>query len=206
MKNDQKFKVAKLPNEDIELVVDTFCDAFSEYPVMKYVLGNTSNYEAKYRKLIHFFVLNRVLKNEYMFGINDQGELKAVATVSVPYKIIEVPELELAREKIWQELGNEARSRYEQFGTICSQFDVESPHIHLNMIGVRKNAQGLGLGRLLLEHVHNLSSELEESKGVTLSTEVPENVDFYKYFGYEIIGQAEVGNAFTTWNFFRPNS
>lgn len=204
--NDSKNRVVQIPGKDIEQVVDIFCDAFFEYPVMKYVLGDTTDYDSKYRKLIHFFVLNRVLRNEYMFGVFEQEDLKAVATVSIPFKSVDVPEIELAKKQIWQELGEEARGRYEQFGTICSQFDVAEPHIHLNMIGVKKEAQGLGLGKLLLNHVHQFSKELEESRGVTLSTEVSKNVAFYQRFGYEIIGQAEVGNTFTTWNFYRPNS
>ncbi len=206
MTNNPKYRVVQIPEKDIDLVVDTFCDAFSEYPVMKYVLGDTDNYDAKYRKLIHFFVLNRVLKKEYMFGVFDQGDIKAVATVSLPFKYVDVPELEIARKQIWQELGEEARTRYEQFGTVCSQFDIDEPHIHLNMLGVKKEAQGLGQGRILLEYVHHFSTQIDESQGVTLSTEMAKNVPFYEYFGYKLLGKASVDSVFTTWNFYRPNN
>ncbi len=206
MKSNPKYQVIQLPEKDIEQVVDVFCDAFSEYPVMKYVLGDTTDYDSKYRKLIHFFVLNRVLKKEFMFGIIDEDHLKAVATVSIPFKPVQAPELESVRQQIWQELGNKARVRYEQFGTVCSQFDIDEPHIHLNMLGVKKEAQGLGLGRILLEYVHDFSKKVNESQGVTLSTEMAKNVPFYEYFGYKLLGKAPVDSVFTTWNFYRPNS
>ncbi|MEQ9264443.1 MAG: GNAT family N-acetyltransferase, partial [Balneolaceae bacterium] len=162
-------------------------------------------YESKYRKLIHFFVQNRFLKNEYVIGIGAPGRMQGVTLISIPYKSYTSSELDALKVKVWDELGDEAKSRYELFGSTCSQFDVDTPQLHLNMIGVRKECQSKGIGKLLLNHAHQLTFEDEEATGISLSTEVPQNVSLYEYFGYEITGSADVGGAFTTWNFFRPN-
>ncbi len=46
-----------------------------------------------------------------------------------------------------------------------------------------------------------LSRSRPESAGVTLTTEVPENLPFYERLGYRILGSATVGDV-TTWFFF----
>jgi hypothetical protein len=38
---------------------------------------------------------------------------------------------------------------------------------------------------------------------VSLSTETPENLPLYEYFGYRLLGHAEVGDGLDTWAFFR---
>jgi GNAT superfamily N-acetyltransferase len=73
------------------------------------------------------------------------------------------------------------------------------------MIGVRGRAQGEGLGRLLIEHVHSLSHEDSESEGVTLTTEDSANVSLYEHLGYEVVGKVVVAPELTTWGFFRPD-
>lgn len=198
-------EVRRIEKEEIEEVVDILCESFSEYPVMKFVLGETDDYEAKYRKLIHFFVQNRFLKNEYVFGVGAPGSMQGVTLISIPYKATTSEELDTLKAKVWDELGDEAKSRYELFGSTCSKFDVDTPQLHLNMIGVRKEHQSKGIGKLLLNHAHQLTLEDGEATGISLSTEVPQNVSLYEHFGYEITGSADVGGAFTTWNFFRPN-
>ena len=72
------------------------------------------------------------------------------------------------------------------------------------MIGVRRALAGTGLGRGLLEAVHQVAAEARESKGVSLSTEVPRNVELYRHFGYQLIGQATVAEGVETWGMFRP--
>jgi len=71
------------------------------------------------------------------------------------------------------------------------------------MIGVRPRARGKGRSRTLLEGVHRLSRTDPESAGVTLTTEVPENVPLYRHFGYQVVGHATVAPDLETWGFFR---
>ena len=62
---------------------------------------------------------------------------------------------------------------------------------------------GQGLARALLETVHRMSDDDEGSAGVSLTTEVPENLPFYQHFGYRIMGQATVAGAYDSWTFYR---
>ena len=199
--------VLRLGEEDVPEVTRVLCEAFYDYPVMRYVLGgHADDYEGRLSTLIHFFVMARVLRNEKLLGTMDGEGLAATALVSYPGRRKAPAELLALRDEEWDELGPESRSRYEAFGTACAPFEVEVPHIHLNMIGVSQASQGSGLGRRLMDHVHLMSHEDVSSQGVTLTTEDPANVPLYEHFGYKLVGHARLSPAMGTWGFFRPDS
>ncbi|MDP2481649.1 MAG: GNAT family N-acetyltransferase [Candidatus Palauibacterales bacterium] len=198
-------RVRVLGREEMPAVVSVLCESFFDYPVMRWVLGPEDGFEARLETLVTFFVIARVLRDEFLLGVTASGGLAAAALVSHPGRGRSPPELSVIRERTWAELGAEARLRYESFGAAVAEFNVESEHMHLNMIGVRSSAQGQGLGRSVLEAVHDLSASDTESTGVTLSTEVESNVSLYEHFGYEVVGSATIDSAFTTWVMYRSD-
>ena len=198
--------VFRLSGNDVAEVVDVLCEAFFDYPVMRFVLdADAVDYEQRLKILVHFFVEARVLRGEVLLGIGHRRSFDGAALVSRPSGPPSPPELSDLRERVWAELGSSARARYDSFSAACAPFEVETPHIHLNMIGVRRAAKGKGLGRRLIEHVHLMSREDSGSEGVTLTTEDEANVPLYQHFGYEIVGHATVGWGLKTWGFFRPD-
>lgn len=201
--NKNNAETSLLNKEDVSDIVDVICDSFKNYPVMRYVLNSETNYEKRLKVLINFFVMARIYREEVILGIRDRTTLTGVALTSNPDISLNIPELNELREKVWLELGEDPRSRYQKFGDTCAQFTVDEPHIHLNMIGVRTEAQGKGLAGKLMEQVHLLSKSDPNSKGITLTTEDPEKVSFYQYMGYKIIGEAMVTPQLKTWSFFR---
>lgn len=198
--------VLRLDPTAVPHVVDVLHESFHDYPVMRFVVGpDTPHYDERLRTLIHFFVMARVFRGETMLGVPDGEELRGVALVSRPGGPPPPPEFHELRTEVWAELGSDAEARYGAFGEACEPFQVDAPHIHLNMIGVRRSAQGTGVGRDLLEAVHDLSVADPESEGVSLTTEDPKNVTLYQRFGYDVIGKAVVGPELTTWGFYRPD-
>lgn len=197
-------EVRLLRPDDEADVVDVMCEAFRDYPVMRYVVGPVDDYERKLNTLVTMFVHARVLRGEWMFGIASGRGLEAAATISRPYRE-SPPEVDEARARAWSVLGDDARERYETFSRANRPFEVEQPHLYVSLIGVRERSRGLGLAGRLLDATHALSAEDEESEGVTLTTEVERNISFYQHFGYEVVGQARVADAFTTWGFYRAD-
>lgn len=193
-----------LDASDVPEVVDVLCESFFDYPVMRYVVGPAEDYSERLYTLVHFFVMARVFRGETMLAIGDRGDLDGVALASLPGRSEVPPELRELRDEVWERLGDSARSRYEAFGAATGHFEVDAPHIHLNMIAVRIPRQGAGFGRMLLEGVHRLSLEDSTSSGVTLTTENPANVTLYEHFGYEVVGHAHVASELESWGFFRP--
>jgi GNAT superfamily N-acetyltransferase len=198
--------VSRLSEAQVSHAVDVLCDAFHDYPVMRYVIGPAGDdYDRRLHTLIIFFVMARVWRDEPILGISNGSALVATAILTRPGKQQPPAELAQLRKTVWRELGDAARSRYEAFGEATRKFDISQPHYHLNMIGVRRSHHGKGLSRQLLDAVHAMSRNDPVSHGVTLTTEDFRNVSIYEHFGYEGVGHVRIDAKLETWGFFRPN-
>jgi GNAT superfamily N-acetyltransferase len=199
--------VAALSAAQADAAVTVLCEAFHDYPVMRHVLGPGRDYDRRLRTLIAFFVSARVLRAEPVLGIADNtGAMTAVALVTLPGERASPEQLAVRREAVWEELGAAERARYDAFGIASHRFTIDTPHYHLNMIGVRRSHAGRGLARQLLDAVHNLSQTDSFSCGATLSTESPRNLALYEHFGYRLLGHARVADDLQTWGFFRADT
>jgi GNAT superfamily N-acetyltransferase len=203
---DDPGRIARLEVADASLAADVLYEAFRDYPAMRYMLEPVlGDYDASLRRLIHFFVMARFHRDEPVLAIMDGPRALAATIVTLPPERESPAAVAAMREAVWTELGPAARTRYGEYGEACLQFELDRPTVHLNMIGVREAARGMGLGRLLIERVHELSRANPESVGVTLTTELAENVPLYEHLGYRIIGHVEFGDGVETWGFFRPD-
>jgi GNAT superfamily N-acetyltransferase len=185
-------------------VTEVLCEAFAEYPVMRYVLGRPADYGDRIRTLIGFFVTCRVFREDAILGSYTGDELRAVALCSLPDRTAP-PELEPIREGIWGRLGAEARARYDDCVRAWAQIPDVAPNVHVNMLGVPARYQGQGLARALMDRVHAMSRERTDSEGVTLTTESEANVALYLHLGYRVVGEATIAPGVRTWGFFRPD-
>jgi len=189
----------------VEAVTELLCDAFADYPVMRFLLGSTGDYRARLHTLIGLFVANRAVSGDPFFGFTDGTELGGVALCTPPDPPAASPALEEIQERAWATLGVEARERYAACVHAWGEVGIAEPNVHLNMIGVLPRYRGRGVARPLLERVQALSRTLPESHGVTLTTEDPRNVALYRYFGYEIVDRRRIAPELETWGFFRPD-
>ena len=191
--------------DDVPAILDVFCDAFQDYPVMRYVLGSGGNSQARLRQLIGYFVLRRVRLGGPMFGARAaDGTLAGVATMTVPVEPVAPPDLLAARDRAFEALGQDCRARYDAYANTAKFFGNMGPHHHLNMLGVRQAHHGRGVGRVLLNAVADLAGPDPNSSGVSLTTETADNVKLYEHCGYHVVGEARVGDSFPTWGLFRP--
>ena len=190
--------------DDVEGALDVLCDAFHDYPVMRFVLGTEREYEQRLRTLIRMFTLARVLRQEPLLGVRIDGVLRGVALVSNPAGPPAPAAFTELRERVWDELGAEARERYEVLTSAWSRFTVEGPQLHLNMLAVERPFQGQGISSALLHAVHAMAERIPDSIGVTLSTEARVNLRIYERFGYRIIGHAVITPRLESWGMLRP--
>jgi GNAT superfamily N-acetyltransferase len=187
-------------------VVGVLCEAFHDYPVMRWVLGKDGDYEGRLRTLVGFFVQARVLRSEPILMEPESGRASAAALVSFPGRVTSPASMDDLRDAVWRELGPGPRGRYAAFGEACLPLSAPVPQVHLNMVGVSAAARGTGAARRLIERVHALSAAEEWSQGVGLTTEDPANVPLYQHLGYTIVGHARVSSHLETWAFFRPDA
>lgn len=189
---------------DTPAILDVFCDAFADYPVMRYVLGRDGHSPSRLRQLIGYFVLRRVRLGGPMFGARTaDGTLAGVATMTVPVESVAPPDLLAARDRVFDALGQDCRARHDAYARAATLFGSIGPHHHLNMLGVRHAWHGQGVGRLLLNAVSELADADPRSSGVSLTTETRENVTLYEHCGYEVVGEGRVAESFQTWGLFR---
>ena len=185
-------------------VARVFCDAFRDYPVMRFIVGpGHADYDARLARLIELFVQRRVRQGAPVLGIEDAGQLVGAATMTPPDEPAFLDEVLTLADNVWRDLGEDARARHAAYVDVTRPFATPARHHHLNMIGVRRSHAGLGFARPLLEAVEEIARQDPSSAGVSLTTEVPRNLTLYQYFGYEIVAHARVTADFETWGLFR---
>jgi GNAT superfamily N-acetyltransferase len=203
--------VESLSPESLGDAVDVLAEAFFDYPVMRYVIGDVGDdYPGKLRRLVEFFTTARFVRGDLVLAVRAKERIVAVANINLPRSgmvepaISEDP-LEAHRVKVWDELGAGSRSRYERYGDVAARSPFPKPSFHLGMIGVRRAAVGHGHAGRLLERLHRLSADHPESRGVSLATEIRRNVALYEHFGYRVVSRSPV-EGFETWGLFRSRS
>jgi len=201
-------KLVRLPEDRCEEAVDVFADAFRDYPVMRYIVGDVgARYDAYLRSLVGLFTESRFLRGYPVLGLeSDDGRLVAAANINPPQAVPAPPELGRRREALRALLGEAAIARAEGFAAACQALEPPGLHFHLGMIGVIHAEQGRGHARPLLEAVHEMSLADPESGGVSLTTELPANLTLYEHFGYRVLGRGETADGgVVTWTLFRPD-
>jgi ribosomal protein S18 acetylase RimI-like enzyme len=78
----------------------------------------------------------------------------------------------------------------------------EEPHAFVSMLGVHPDSQRSGAGRALLGQV--LAEADEREVPVYLDTANPDNLPYYRSFGFELTGQGDLPRGATIWYLLRP--
>ena len=99
-----------------------------------------------------------------------------------------------ALEKIFRDLAAP-----EHFGDLLLTFErmgqwhPEEPHWYLPLIGVEPNAQAKGIGGALMRHAVGRCDE--QGALAYLESTNPRNISLYERYGFEIMGEIQVGSC-----------
>jgi len=198
--------VVRLPAERAGEAVAVLAEAFHDYPVMRYFLGDLGDrYDLYLSRMVAIFVSSRFLRGDPVFAIEESGRAVAIATTTSPGDGTSPPEVQEARDALWREIDPGAKARSEALVEIWQRTALKVPQYHVNMLGVLRSHAGRGLGGRLFREVHELSRLDPGSTGVSLTTDDPKNVPFYQHCGYEIVAHDRVTDDFETWGFFRKD-
>ena len=97
---------------------------------------------------------------------------------------------------------DEAIPQVIRWFTRWSHLDPDEPHVHLGPIGVAPGSQGKGIGAALMRrYVEHLD---QEDIAGYLETDRPENVAFYKKFGFVVQRNEELIGT-PVWYMWRPS-
>lgn len=182
-------------NDVVEVLVESFWD----YPVMKFVLRDSSaEYPRHLRAVVGYYTDLRFARGGPVLGTRADGELAAVTLIDVPGGSLSSETKATLGAELRRVIGDSAWNRLETFEAASKKLEPTYPHHFVGMIGVRPEHQGKGLSTLLMDEVTRMSKADPESVAVCLSTEAPSNLPFYAKLGFEITGETSV-DTLHTW-------
>ena len=143
--------------------------------------GEVAKSEAFFRLALN------VMRGPMLVATGDSGVLGAIHWVDSPgCRYSRLEKLRMMPAMI-RGLGLPSALRLASWLSHWSRQDPAEPHSHLGPIGVSPDAQGRGVGQRLMERY---CAQLDRVGGVGyLETDRPENVPFYRRFGFETTEQ-----------------
>lgn len=175
----------------------TLADAFLDDPLMTWALPRSRGRERRLRRFFGGL--------QYMFaemGVCDQtGDGRAVALWARP----DQPYPSLRRQlgalpRVVSALGRRTPAMGSAQRTLAGA-EPEQPIWHLLSIGVRRDAQGQGLGSALLEHRLRIADRAGISSYLESSNEA--NVGFYERRGFEVRTEIALAPGIRVWGMLR---
>jgi GNAT superfamily N-acetyltransferase len=116
-----------------------------------------------------------------------------------PYCLPVPEEIPIAAATLLKPLGEAIPRVVTWFAKWC-RLDPDEPHVHLGPIGVAPEAQGRGVGTALMNrYIEYLE---QEHRHGYLETDRPENVEFYRKFGF-VVQREEQLIGTSTWYMWR---
>lgn len=188
-------------------VVSVLCDAFADYPVMRYVLGegNAADLDKEdldnedLAKLVGFYTDKRLVHGWPVWGVEVEGTLEAAALVTPPTASGGSSITAQLESVLLYEIGQAQYDRMLAFEQASDLGEPAEPHHFVGMLGVRRRSQGKGYARLLIAEVKQAAVR-EGLHGVWLTTEDRANLPFYEHLGFEVVRHTEVASAqLETW-------
>jgi len=83
-----------------------------------------------------------------------------------------------------------------------TQLRPNESHYYLICIGVAPESIGIGIGKKMLNTLHEIVDSDSSSIGIALDTENPNNIALYEHFGYTLTGTVKL-DEITIYSLFR---
>src|ERR1043166_129556 len=116
-----------------------------------------------------------------------------------PHCLPSPQEIPIVVATVLKPLG-EAIPKVVKWFTRWCHLDPDEPHVHLGPIGVSPDLQGRGTGSACMNHY--IDHLRQEKAARALETDRPENVEFYKKFGFVLRREEELIDT-ATWYMWR---
>lgn len=190
--------IEKFTADRLDECVSLLADAFVTNPLHLSAFGAGRTDQ---NRLFFRIGLRRMFVGEAFMALEGDAVRGYVHFNPWPDCLPEPEEIPLVMATMLQPLGAAIPQVIRWFSRWC-HLDPDEPHVHLGPIGVARAAQGKGVGTALMKcYIEYL--ERERIAGY-LETDRPENVEFYKKFGFVLRRQEELIGT-PTWYMWRPS-
>ena len=178
--------ITSLKPEQEEEAVRLLARAFVTNPLHVAVLGAD-----QLRANVSFFRIGlSVMKGIKLAAVDGSQLLGVVHFVESPGCRLSGADRLRIFPTLLHEMGMRSTLKLVDWLSCWAKRDPAERHVHLGPIGVTPEAQGRGIGRLLMEEY---CAQLDRTGAAGyLETDRPENVEFYEKFGFEVTGTASI--------------
>lgn len=209
--------MAKISLEDIEVVRlnekfsrqarSLLYHSYSDEPTFKYLLdAQKPGYKQRIRATIREMIKLSFDRGEFIFGVmhKEQQRLLGVAFFTDLELKIDISKQFLWRLKLTLTAGLDSTRRFIQYYQDVQNSLPEKNHRMVSLIGIHPEFQKQGLGKALLETIHTLTDNDENSIGLFLDTGNNRYLNFYQSLGYQIYQELPLG-PLKEFVLYRPN-
>jgi len=181
--------------------------SYKDEPTFKYLLdAHRPAYKQRIRATIRELIRLHMDRGEFVFGVihKKQQRLLGVAFFSDLQLKMDISKQLLWRMKMILTAGFEGTRRFVQYFNEVQESLPAKNHRMVSLIGIHPDFQKQGLGKLLLETIHDVTDNDQNSIGLFLDTGNNRYLEFYKSLSYEIFTELPLGNM-QEFVLFRPN-
>lgn len=182
--------------------------SYKDEPTFKYLLDRRRpGYKQRIRATIRELIRLHFERGETVLGVVHKLDRRVlgVAFVSDVGLKMDISRQFLWRLKMTLTAGFEGTRRYIQYFNDVQRSLPNKAHRTVSLIGIHPEFQKQGLGRLLMEAVHQQVSDDAQSIGVFLDTGNNRYLNFYESLGYERFADIKMGADLTEVVLFRAN-
>ncbi len=131
-----------------------------------------------------------VLGNPFLAATDSGGAILGVLGMAAPGRCKPSGKQRMQLTLGLLPLGPRALPRSLQWVGTWEKLDLAAPHWHLGPVAVDTHLQGMGIGSELMRvFCAQMDAAGQDSY---LETDKPENVRFYRRFGFEVVGEQDV--------------
>jgi ribosomal protein S18 acetylase RimI-like enzyme len=183
--------IRDLGTDDLSAAVDVVARGMRDNPLNIAAFGDDAESRLECLHGMFTVALPMMLRNGVLLGAFDDQTLLGVAALVPPERCqaSTLEKLTMLPRMLWA-IGLRGIGRLARWQAEWSRHDLRAPHWHLGPVAVDTHLQGQGIGSALMK-TYCARIDRVGAAGY-LETDKPQNVDFYKRFGFETVGEAPV--------------
>lgn len=181
--------------------------SYRDEPTFKYLLdSHRPGYKQRIRATIRELIRLHFDRGEFVFGVMHKKEERLLGVAF--FSDLEL-KMDISRQLLWRmkmvlTTGFEGTRRFVQYFNEVQESLPAKNHRMVSLIGIHPDFQKQGLGKRLLETIHELTDKDQNSIGLFLDTGNNRYLDFYQSLGYEVYTELPLG-PIQEFVLFRPN-
>jgi GNAT superfamily N-acetyltransferase len=202
-----RVEVVRLDRSISRVARSLLYNCYRHEPLYQHLLeAHRPGYKQRIRATIRELIRLHFDRNEAVLGIieKERNRLIGIVFVSGVELKMDISDQMMWRLKMFLTTGYECTRKTINYINDVQNAIPSENHRMITLIGIHPEYQKQGLGRLMIEAVHNMTCEEPNSIGLFIDTGNSRYKEFFKSMGYDDYQTIKVGDIEESI-FFRPN-